>query len=143
MHTITIDLRDCSNPGFSLGLSVKELRQLPAGARVKPLQQLFLAMVEHLRGSGIDVWDVAGALLGASVQDFVDDLAKMPDEAGARAMVNYFKAVAIMMGNMGAGHDNAGLAMLHAGFLVALEHHGPKVTADTLAALFREVTNAT
>ncbi|MDA9426249.1 hypothetical protein [Bradyrhizobium sp. CCBAU 53380] len=129
MPTVNFELRDVPFSAMSLSASVDDLMALDAQGKTAALQRQFLYMCDILRKSGIPTDNLIAAMLGSSIQDYIENaMLKLIEEERRRdpefpatltVLGEFMKAQGGMMVNQGIPAGLLGVAMLNAGIAVA------------------------
>jgi hypothetical protein len=131
MPSVNFEIRDVPIPLISSSMSATQLARLDDRDMIAALQRHFLYVCDVLRKAGVSTDNMIAALLGASIQDFIENAmlkliekeqAKDPSYPATLAVLGKFmSAQGSMMVNQGIPAGLLGMSMVSAGTIVAMK----------------------
>jgi len=150
MPSINFELRDVPLEMISSSMSAKELVALDGREMTAALQRHFLYMCDVLRKCGVPTDNMIAALLGASIQDYIENaMLKLIEEERRRdpsypatltVLGQFMKAQGTMMVNQGIPAGLLGVSMMNAGIAVALKEMSTAKVAEAVAGSLEGLT---
>jgi hypothetical protein len=118
------------------------LKALESKRAREVLQRTFLHIADILRHSDVEPPGIIAALLGAAIQDYIENELLGEVEAAKKnlpgipptfaALYNFMRAFGTMMANQGCSAGIVGLAMSHAGLDVAKKEFSAEIILNNM-----------
>ena len=131
MPSVNFEIRDVPIPLMSSSMSATELARLDGRDMTAALQRHFLYVCDVLRTAGVPTDNMIAALLGASIQDYIENaMLKLVEKerekdpsypATLTVLGQFMSAQGLMMVNQGIPAGLLGISMMNAGTVVAMK----------------------
>jgi hypothetical protein len=142
MPSVNFEIRDVPIPPMSSSMSATELAGLDSRDMTAALQRHFLYICDVLRKAGVPTDNMIAALLGASIQDYIENAMlklieaerkKDPDYPATLTVLGQFmNAQGTMMVNQGIPAGLLGVSMMNAGIVVAMKELSREKVVDAI-----------